>query len=801
MYTSHEISQLQACMQLQQAGRWPELAEVAAQLIKDYPQNADAWQLRGIALAQSGQAEAGLNCLEKALACAPKAAHIHNNLANLCAQLGRHAQAAAAYEAALALNPELPEAWHNLGNIYRNQQAWEKALGYYAEALKRWPARPEIRLAYGQMQEKLQHWQAARMSYQQVCRQAPQLWQAWFYLAHLEHQQGDLEAAEAFYRKTIELEPTQVDAVFWLAEIFLGRADYANAIACYERVLALKPENALAHNGLGQAWYRCNRMDKAEAHFLKAQALAPDFYQVINNLAGIRMAQRRYDEALAYVKQALDLAPDFVDAWENLGVISRERHDLEQVEQAYAEALRLRPRAGLKVRQALLLPAIYQSEAELQQWRARYLQNLQTLLHADLHLADPDAEVGELPFYLHYQGEPDIEPGIQLAQFFQKACPALHFTAPHCQAYQPPEGRLKIGFVSKHLRGHSIGKLMQGLIEQLDREHFEVCVYPLIAPDDTMGHEIMEGADLAKVLTPSLYAAREELAQEKLDILFYPDIGMESLSYFLAMARLAPLQVFTWGHGYTPGMDNLDGYFSSVSLETAFSRPLYRGQLIEMQNLLPYYKRPSFAGLSKTRADFGLPAEGALYICPQSLFKLHPAFDAILGEILSQDADAHLILLEGVHPRWVTLLRQRLQQSVPQVYERIVFLPRQNEQNFLELVALCDVNLDSWPLCGGNSTLDTLVTGTPLVTMTGKMIYHRLSAAIYQQLGYTGCIVETPQDYIAKALRFAHEPGFRAAARDAILAGLNRVYENTAAVREFEALLLEKFWQSVAGEA
>lgn len=54
----------------------------------------------------------------------------------------------------------------------------------------------------------------------------------------------------------------------------------------------------------------------------------------------------------------------------------------------------------------------------------------------------------------------------------------------------------------------------------------------------------------------NLDVARRVVAQEKLDILVYPDIGMEALTYFMAFARLAPVQVsyltqrwFTRGRG------------------------------------------------------------------------------------------------------------------------------------------------------------------------------------------------------------------------------------------------------------
>lgn len=795
MYSDDEIQQLKLCSRLQQQNRWGEIAVICQELHARYPQNADALQIWGIALAQKGQTEAGISRLKQALSIAPSAAHIHNNLANLLSSLGQQEEATNHYQQALQLNPHLFEAIHNLGNIYRNQGKWEQALNMYEEALRHQPGQTAIRLSVGQMHEKLEHWEQARQIYQNVCRQSPQVWQAWFYLAHLEHQQQNIPAAEAFYRQALKVEPGQTDALYWLGELLAQHHIYTEAMQCFEGVLLQNPSHALSHNSLGNLLYRCNQLDRAKEHYLQALAIQPDFVQVINNLAGVAMANRDYDQALAYAQEAVEKAPDYVDAWENLGVIAREMHDLELVEKAYAKAFELRPRPGLSIRRALLLPALYTSQADLQVWQKRYRENLNALSQSDLQLQDPDAEVGELPFYLHYQGEPDGELQRKLALFYQKACPMLNYTAPHCQKYiRSAERKLKIGFVSKHLRGHSIGKLMQGVIAQLDRQRFEVCVYPLIAPEDNLGQTIMASADRARILTPSLYPARQELSDEALDILFYPDIGMESLSYFLAMARLAPLQLTTWGHGTISGIANLDCFLSSKSLETERSQQVYSEKLLMLDHLFPYYFRPPFEPSTRTRSDFNLPENGPLFICPQSLFKIHPQMDTLLGQLLSEEPTAHLVLLEGVHPRWSAVLRQRFEQTIPNVCSRILFLPRQREADFLQLVALCDVNLDSWPLTGGNSTLDTLVTGTPLVTLTGEWPFQRLSAAIYQQMACTDLIASTPEEYLALARKLVHDSFFYAEMQKKIANGLGKIYENQAAIRELEAVLLHE-WQ------
>ncbi|MEI2684890.1 MAG: hypothetical protein V9G14_00455, partial [Cypionkella sp.] len=184
--------------------------------------------------------------------------------------------------------------------------------------------------------------------------------------------------------------------------------------------------------------------------------------------------------------------------------------------------------------------------------------------------------------------------------------------------------KVKIGFVSKHLRAHSIGKLMQGIIAKLDRNRFEVCVYPLIAPEERIGQAIMASADRARILTPSLYAARQELADEALDILFYPDIGMESLSYFLAMARLAPLQVMTWGHGATSGIPQIDCFLSSDNLETERSKQVYSEKLLCMKDFFPIISARLLTNKKKSVVTLVCPNQAICISAPKACLKFTP---------------------------------------------------------------------------------------------------------------------------------------------------------------------------------
>ena len=62
--------------------------------------------------------------------------------------------------------------------------------------------------------------------------------------------------------------------------------------------------------------------------------------------------------------------------------------------------------------------------------------------------------------------------------------------------------------------------------------------------------------------------AEEAVLKLDLDVLVYPEIGMDENTWYLAMARLAPVQVAWWGHPDTTGLETID-YFVTSDLDAA----------------------------------------------------------------------------------------------------------------------------------------------------------------------------------------------------------------------------------------
>lgn len=267
---------------------------------------------------------------------------------------------------------------------------------------------------------------------------------------------------------------------------------------------------------------------------------------------------------------------------------------------------------------------------------------------------------------------------------------------------------------------------------------------------------------------------------------------MDFFTYLLAFSRLAPIQCVTWGHPMTTAIKNIDYFFSSVALEPENPKNNYIETLICLENLSPYYYPLSLPeSLQKTRSELGLPENNHLYICPQSLFKLHPDFDLILSAILHADPLGKIILLNGGKENYSKLLKKRFEQTIPDVIDQIIILPRLSEADFLNLVLQADVMLDPIYFGGGNTTYEALGLGTPVVTLPGNHLRSRISYACYQQMDFLDCVAHNIEEYINIAVNIGTNPEYRQIISQTILAKNYKLFQNQEALKEMEQQLLK----------
>lgn len=745
----------------QHVGRLNEAIEIYRHVLTLQPQHVEALYYLGNALRGCNKLDEAERSYRQVISKKPDHIEAHCNLGSILEQSKDYVHAAESYQTALRLDPKRAELHYNLGNALQALEQFHEAIEYYRRAIALQPDYPEAYNNLGNALSKNSELQEETLvCYKRAINLKPDFSEAAYNLGVTLRDMGKRDEARLWFERAIMLEPNRVEAHNDLGNIFLGNYQLREAINCYTRAININPRYEKAYLNLGKALWE----------------------------------QHRIDEAIAAYRQAIQLNPEYVDAHTNLAMALWKQGDLEEALACYRRALAISPNAALQIKIAIALPVIPQSNEEIVEIRQRLVRELMELAEKNLLLTDPASEVGQTSFFLSYHGLNNREIQTQLAQLYERVCPSLLWTAPHCRTPRSHRDRLRIGFISKFMYNHSIGRTTRGLIAELSRGEFEVFV--LFVPPfvkDGISSFIWEKADNAIALDPELTNARKQIAELELDALFYQDIGMEPFTYFLAFARLAPVQCVSFGHPDTTGIRNMDYFISNDLFESDNATEHYSEKLFLLNNLgtLAYYYKPSLSQPIKRRGAFGLPAEAHLYICPQALFKFHPDFDTMLAGILRADPRGQLVLIEGKHSRWTELLRQRFTNTGPDVLDKIKWLPPQNSNDFLNLLTVCDVVLDTPYFNGMNTSLEAFAVGTPIVTMPTTLQRGRHTAGMYRKMGIEECVARSPEEYIEIAVRLANDTGFRRRISSQILAANTVLYEDKQVVREFERFFRE----------
>jgi protein O-GlcNAc transferase len=540
----------------------------------------------------------------------------------------------------------------------------------------------------------------------------------------------------------------------------------------------------------------------------QAAALLPNDAEAHGNLAAALRICGKLDAAVASGRRALQIRPGFVEAYDNLGVALQNLGQLDHALANYRRAMELQPQVIQHAIYAyLLLPVIPETSASIAEWREHYQNGIAALMNTPGTQDEPGDKLGSPSFYLAYHNADDRPMMEALCRLFRARAPDLAAAAPHVPGWQTPTERgqrIRVGFLSEYLCDHTIGKHYQGFIRHLDRNRFEVVVIHMPkSKRDTFRQNLDALADKTLTLPSRLKNQQQAVAAEQLDVLFYPDIGMTASTYFLAYARLAPVQATSWGHPDTSGLDTMDYYVSAVTNEPEHAEAYYTERLIRLNRLPCFYCKPPAASIpTLSKTELGLPETGTLYGCPQNLFKLHPDFDAVLAAIADGDPAGHMILPEGKYSAWTDLLKARWAKTFPVLLERVVFLPRMSWERFMAAMAQMDVLLDPLHFGSGNTFYDAMVTGTPVVTWPGRFARGRNVAAAYRQMGVADApVARHLEEYAPLALALGRDMERRQALRTASLKAAGReLFEDMKAVREFEAFLVAAVAAAANGE-
>ncbi|MEP6701500.1 MAG: tetratricopeptide repeat protein, partial [Betaproteobacteria bacterium] len=659
----------------------------------------------------------------------------------------------------------------------------------------------------------------------------------------------EADAAIDSLRTAIQLSPALAQAHNLLGILFAGRGEVDAAIESFRHAIDARPGYARAYNNLGNSLRSAGRLVEAERAIAEATRVQPDYQLAQHNLGVIRQSLGRTDAAAEALQASLRLNPQFRPSWGALGSTERQRGRLDDAAAAfrkaialapldsiaeriglaetlaecgyhddskrtYADALRLKPGhlpAALGLH--LGLPQVYADAGAIDLARARFATGLNALerdfasLHQELDAAATFEAWRWSNFFLAYQGRDDRELQRRYARLLARAIDAKAPALRQPLAAVPEKrARIRVGFASAFLIDGTVGQYFMRWITELDRWGFEVFVYHLAAHADALTQKIAARADRfhhARGSATTLAMIAQTIRGDALDVLVYPEVGMDTRCMVLAAMRLAPVQCVGWGHPVTTGQDTIDYFLSADAMEPDDAGAHYVEELIRLPGIGVGYPRPAMPPTASARAGarttlatlLGVPATAPLFLCTQALFKILPEDDVLFARVLEAVPGSMLVLFEGRHQEVTAQATNRLERAFAErdisARERVRVLSRMTREDFLGVNAASDALLDTHLWSGGNTTLDALAVGLPVVTCPGTLMRARQSAAMLRLAGVPELIAADADDYVRIAARLVAEPEWRGEMSARISAGSAQLFDDSAPLEAFANIIRE----------
>ena len=347
----------------------------------------------------------------------------------------------------------------------------------------------------------------------------------------------------------------------------------------------------------------------------------------------------------------------------------------------------------------------------------------------------------------------------------------------------PREGRkLRVGFVVPSFEETIATTATLALFTELDPERFETSVFVLTPTDSRNENHARQRTQGFQVLPADIEDQKLMLADAALDVLVFEDeiTGSTGEIARLAAARLAPLQAVTSArHGATTGLNTIDLFVTGADAEPATLAAEFSERLGVVPGPARTFERldPHVAAEAVTRADFGLPAEGALFVSGGGWESLLPETQDLLARLLQRVPGSQVVLqrmgdgpMDEARLAAIAAGFDRALAAHGVAGDRLILSPAPlpGLADFERLAAVADVQLDLYSISDDSLALAALQAGVPVVALAGDTLRDRRVAALLRSLKLDELVARDTDAWIELAAKQASQAGEADPFRNAI---------------------------------
>jgi tetratricopeptide (TPR) repeat protein len=225
---------LQQAISLYQAGQLLQTEQICQQILRDYPQDAEALHMLGVIAYQVGESKIAIGLISQAIEIDSNQYVFFNSLGAALQKQGSLEESIQAYQQAIQIQSGDADAYSNLGVALQEQGSLEESIQAYQQAIQIQPNHPEAYNNLGVVLKDQGRLEESIQAYQQAIRVQPDYAEAYSNLGNVLREQGKLEESIEAYQQAIQIQPGSAETHNNLGLILLLLGDYHQGWKEYE---------------------------------------------------------------------------------------------------------------------------------------------------------------------------------------------------------------------------------------------------------------------------------------------------------------------------------------------------------------------------------------------------------------------------------------------------------------------------------------------------------------------------------------------------------------------------------------
>jgi predicted O-linked N-acetylglucosamine transferase (SPINDLY family) len=624
------------------------------------------------------------------------------------------------------------------------------------------------------------------------------------------HKNGNLQEAKKIYELILEETPNDFHCLHHLGLIAKNNKEYQSAFELISKAITINPNVAATHFNLGNVLKELNKINDAITSYDKAISIEPD--QELYLLKGQACYELEiFHEALASYDECIKLNPNSYLAYCNRGLILVNLKKVKDGIDDYDKAIKINSNfIGARYNRALALKILGKNSESIEAFKAiikiepSHLQSLFEI--AELYRAKQEFNLAQtyckqiltinpthskamilsikirkitcdwtcyekdMSYALEKinNNEESIGPLSSCSYFKDPAIQKL--SATYASTYKLPNNlfkkivpyknhkKIRIAYFSPDFWTHPVSNLLVECIEKHDQSKFEVYGFSLVdRPDDPTNMRLKKAftkyINVEKKLSKDIVKlAREMEIDIAIDLAVYTG---QTRPEIFAM-RAAPIQINYLGFPGTSGANYFDYIIADSIMIPKNYQKYYSEKIFYLDICFPIDTKKASVQNAFNRQYFNLPINSFIFCCINNQYKFNPFIFNSWMKILSKVDDSILFLRSDNNVAKENLRNEAVAQNIDP--DRLIFAKHLDYPEYIEMLHLMDLFLDTYPFNGMSSSCDVLWSGLPILTLIGDTYSSRGSASLLNSVKLESLVTHSIDDYEKLAINLGNNP-------------------------------------------